>query len=131
MDELETSEDYHDFIGRALGVPAFNTRYAWHVGSQGSEVSPHVDDHKKLGTHILYFNSSDDWNPEWGGATLVLGGKRSQAMNPDFGGLQNPRRGAHRGQPQLPVQEYSQCVARRDRAHLSARQLPPPLQHHL
>jgi hypothetical protein len=84
MDELETSDEYHDFIRRALGVPAFSPRYAWHVGTQGSEVSPHLDDPKKLGTHILYFNTSDEWNPEWGGATLVLGGKQTEAMNPDF-----------------------------------------------
>src|SRR5262245_29961313 len=70
MDELQRSDEYHQFIRRALGVAAFRTRYAWHVGSQGSEVSPHVDDRKKIGTHILYFNTSDDWNPEWGGATL-------------------------------------------------------------
>jgi hypothetical protein len=84
MDELESSDEYHGFVRRALGVPAFITRHAWHVGSQGSEVSPHVDVAKKLGTHILYFNTSDEWNPEWGGATLVLGGKQTDAMNPDF-----------------------------------------------
>jgi hypothetical protein len=84
MDELESSDEYQGFARRALGVPAFTMRYAWHVGSQGSEVSPHVDAANKLGTHILYFNTSDEWNPEWGGATLVLGGKQTKAMNPDF-----------------------------------------------
>src|SRR5262245_54549253 len=84
MHELETSGEYHDFIRRALGVPAFSPRYAWHVGSSGSEVSPHLDVSKKLGTHIFYFNTSDGWDPEWGGATLVLGSKRTEAMNPDF-----------------------------------------------
>jgi len=84
MDELESSEEYQNFIRRALGVSTFITRYAWHVGSQGSEVSPHVDAAEKIGTHILYFNTSDEWNPEWGGATLVLGGKQTAAMNPDF-----------------------------------------------
>ena len=47
-------------------------------------MSPHVDSAKKIGTHIFYFNTSEDWRPEWGGATLVLGGKRTPAMNPDF-----------------------------------------------
>ncbi|HEX8852297.1 MAG TPA: hypothetical protein VF754_02360 [Pyrinomonadaceae bacterium] len=84
MDELETSEEYHSFVRRTLGVPAFSTRYAWHVGSGGSEVSPHVDAPEKLGTHILYFNRSDEWDAAWGGATLVLGGKKTAAMNPDF-----------------------------------------------
>ena len=84
MDELETGGRYHDFVRRALGVAAFSTRYAWHVGSTGSEVSPHVDAPEKLGTHIIYFNTSDEWHPEWGGTTLVLGGKRTAALNPDF-----------------------------------------------
>jgi hypothetical protein len=84
MDELESSDEYQGFARRALGVSAFTTRYAWHVGSQGSEVSPHLDAANKLGTHILYFNTSDEWKPEWGGATLVLGGRQTEAMNPDF-----------------------------------------------
>src|SRR4051812_42019187 len=70
MDELESSDEYHDFVSRVLDVPAFTARYAWHVGSQGSEVSPHLDAPGKLGTHIVYFNTSDEWNPDWGGATL-------------------------------------------------------------
>lgn len=88
MDELETSDEYRDFARRALGVKDFRARYAWHVGSQGSEVSPHLDAPEKLGTHIIYFNRSGDWRPEWGGATLVLGGKRTGAMNPDFADFQ-------------------------------------------
>jgi hypothetical protein len=88
MDELETSDEYHRFVRRAFDVPSFDARFAWHVGSQGSEVSPHLDTSRKLGTHILYFNTSDDWDAEWGGATLVLGGKQTQAMNPDFADFQ-------------------------------------------
>lgn len=84
MDELETSERYHEFVRRALGVEAFQTRYAWHLGFRGSEVSPHVDSRDKLGTHIIYFNTSDEWDPSWGGETLALGGRRTEAMNPDF-----------------------------------------------
>ncbi len=85
MDELRSSREYHHFIRRAIGIPSFTLRCAWHVGSRGSEVSPHLDATKKLGTHILYFNTSAEWNPDWGGETLVLGGRRTQAMNPDFG----------------------------------------------
>src|SRR4051794_29905699 len=85
IDELQWGNEYHDFVRRALGVSTFTARYAWHVGSAGSEVSPHLDSRNKLGTHILYFNTSDEWESAWGGATLVLGGKRTAAMNPDFG----------------------------------------------
>jgi len=84
MDELATSEGYLNFIKRLFQVSEFAVRYAWHVGVTNSEVSPHVDGAPKIGTHIFYFNTSADWKPEWGGATLVLGGKRTPAMNPDF-----------------------------------------------
>ncbi|MDQ3258049.1 MAG: 2OG-Fe(II) oxygenase [Acidobacteriota bacterium] len=84
MDEFETSERYRNFIKRLFQVSEFQVRYAWHVGVTNSEVSPHVDGDKKIGTHIFYFNTSEDWNPAWGGATLVLGSKLTSAMNPDF-----------------------------------------------
>ena len=84
MNELETSDQYHSFVCGALGIPDFKARYAWHVGTKGSEVSPHIDAKKKLGTHILYFNTSGEWDTMWGGATLVLGDKQTDAMNPDF-----------------------------------------------
>ena len=48
LDELRSSREYHDFIRRALGIPSFTLRCAWHVGSRGSEVSPHLDATKKL-----------------------------------------------------------------------------------
>ncbi|MDL2407116.1 2OG-Fe(II) oxygenase [Rhizobium calliandrae] len=84
IDEIGTSDEYRRFIRRALGASEFILRYEWHVGSQGSEVSPHLDLPRKLGTHLLYFNTSDDWNHEWGGATLALEGKKIEALNPDF-----------------------------------------------
>ncbi|MDQ3755081.1 MAG: 2OG-Fe(II) oxygenase [Acidobacteriota bacterium] len=89
MDELATSARYQNFIKRLFQVPEFEVRYAWHVGVTHSEVSPHVDGAKKIGTHIFYFNTSEDWQPEWGGATLVLGGKQTTAMNPDFADFAN------------------------------------------
>ena len=84
LKELETSAKYHRFIERLLGVSALTARYAWHVGVAGSEVSPHRDADNKIGTHIFYFNTREDWDPAWGGSTLVLGGKGVSALNPDF-----------------------------------------------
>lgn len=84
IEELETSEAYRDFIKQVLEVPAYSVRYAWHAGFTGSEVSPHVDAAEKFGTHIIYFNTSEDWDPQWGGGTVVLGNRRTNAMNPDF-----------------------------------------------
>jgi hypothetical protein len=83
MAELE-SKAYRDFIGSMLGVDDFVTRYAWHIGTTGSEVSPHIDSDEKLGTHIFYFNTSADWSSEWGGETIVLRDKTTPAMNPEF-----------------------------------------------
>ena len=84
MGELHTSHEYRAFSERLLGQTGMTTRYAWHVGFAGSEVSPHRDAGNKIGTHIFYFNTADDWDSAWGGATLVLGGKKTDAPNPDF-----------------------------------------------
>jgi hypothetical protein len=84
VEEIETSKQYHDFIRGAFGVSTFGIRFAWHVGTAGSEVSPHCDGESKHGTHIFYFNTSEDWNEEWGGSTLVLGDKQTPNLNPDF-----------------------------------------------
>lgn len=84
MDAVEGDDTYRRFIGDLLGLADFETRYAWHVGVNGSEVSPHRDSDNKIGTHIFYFNTHEDWEPSWGGSTLALGGKKVSALNPDF-----------------------------------------------
>lgn len=83
MTELE-GEAYRGFIASMLGTDDFVIRCAWHIGTTGSEVSPHIDSDDKLGTHIFYFNTSADWSPEWGGETIVLRDKTTSAMNPEF-----------------------------------------------
>lgn len=84
LKELETSQVYQNFIKSLFEVSDFQVRYAWHVGVTNSEVSPHRDSKKKIGTHIFYFNTSDDWDTAWDGSTLVLGNKLTDSMNPDF-----------------------------------------------
>ncbi len=84
LEELKASAEYHGFIERLLGAAPLTARYAWHVGTAGSEVSPHRDADNKIGTHIFYFNTQDDWDPAWQGSTLVLGGRKGNALNPDF-----------------------------------------------
>ena len=81
--ELE-GDVYREFVSSMLGSSDFVTRYAWHLGVTGSEVSPHRDSDEKLGTHIFYFNAREEWSREWGGEMLVLGGKKTAAMNPEF-----------------------------------------------
>lgn len=83
VEELR-GEPYFSTVVRALGARRATLRFMWHVGVAGSEVSPHRDARKKLGTHIFYFNTEEDWSPAWGGATVLLGGRRTRAMNPEF-----------------------------------------------
>lgn len=88
MAGLQSDPGYRDFICQMLGVNDFIARYAWHVATAGRSVSPHVDDRSKMGTHIFYFNTAQDWKAEWGGATLVLSDKACESLNPeisDFG----------------------------------------------
>ena len=85
IEEIEASAEYRDFIRSALDIPRFQTRYSWHLSFTRSEVSPHQDARRKVGTHIFYFNESKDWNSAWGGETVVLAGQRVKDMNPDFG----------------------------------------------
>lgn len=82
--ELETSQVYQSFIKSLFKVADFRIRYAWHMGVTNSEVSPHKDAEQKIGTHIFYFNTSNDWETSWDGSPLVLGNKLNDVMNPDF-----------------------------------------------
>ena len=81
--ELE-GERYRSWIMRLLGVSNVKFRFCWHAGFAGGEVSPHRDDEMKIGTHIFYFVNSEDWDPLWGGQTVLLSGKRVRRLNPDF-----------------------------------------------
>ncbi|KPQ36433.1 MAG: 2OG-Fe(II) oxygenase superfamily [Phormidesmis priestleyi Ana] len=81
---LQTDPIYRRFICNLLGVRTFTARYAWHVATAGRSVSPHVDARDKAGTHIFYFNTSEDWRSQWGGATLVLQGKNYPGLNPEI-----------------------------------------------
>ena len=49
-------------------------------------MSPHCDSERKLGSHIFYFNTAQDWNPGWGGETLILddGGRFKRESAPHF-----------------------------------------------
>jgi len=66
------SDTYQGFLRRMLGprkfIPTFEWYYAWH----GCAVSPHCDAARKLATHIFYFNTETDWDPNWGGQILIL-----------------------------------------------------------
>jgi 2OG-Fe(II) oxygenase superfamily len=83
VDELEGNTRYRALMTEVLGLEEFKPRLTWHLGVTGSEVSPHIDSDQKIGTHIFYFNTAADWDPEWGGNLVVLAGEPPVGQHPD------------------------------------------------
>lgn len=86
------SPRYHDYLRRMYGLGPgrrFELSMHWHHATTGGSVSPHTDARRKIGSHIFYFNTPDDWDPAWGGQTVVLddGGRLSAHAAPKFGEL--------------------------------------------
>jgi len=67
---------YQSFLRRLIGTGSFELSFVWHYTPLGCSVSPHCDSKRKLGSHIFYFNTAQDWDPAWGGETLILDGGR-------------------------------------------------------
>lgn len=84
ISEMKEEGSYRRLIQKCFGHSNFSQRYVWHATTSGQDVSPHIDGPQKLGTHIFYFNLPQEWDAAWGGSTLVLSGKRTAAMNPEF-----------------------------------------------
>lgn len=83
---------YRDFLRTLYGLaPGERTVLSmhWHHAASGGSVSPHTDARRKVGSHIFYFNTPEDWDPAWGGQTVVLddGGALSPHASPPFGSL--------------------------------------------
>lgn len=80
------SDLYMDFLRRMYGEDDIDVGYHWHYTPNGCSVSPHCDARRKLGSHIFYFNTPEDWKPEWGGETLILddGGRFDTGSAPGF-----------------------------------------------
>jgi hypothetical protein len=79
------SNVYRDMIARLFDAKDPEFRFHWHYTPAGCAVSPHCDSKREHGSHIWYFND-DDWDPSWGGDTLVLddGGRFSPDSAPAF-----------------------------------------------
>lgn len=82
-------EEYLSFLRRMLGSESFLLTFEWHYAWQGCSVSPHCDAARKIATHLFYFNP-EDWDPSWGGQTLILdgGGRFRTHSAPTFEQLQ-------------------------------------------
>ncbi len=85
VDELN-GPIYQAFLARLFATSRFTLSYHWHYAPRGCSVSPHCDARRKLGSHIFYFNTPDDWERSWGGETLVLddNGRLSRNSAPAF-----------------------------------------------
>jgi hypothetical protein len=66
------SDAYRNEIARLLDARKPEFRFHWHYTPSGADVSPHCDARREHGSHLFYFNSEEDWDPAWGGATLCL-----------------------------------------------------------
>lgn len=85
VDELRGPR-YREFLRRIFGVRLLDLSYHWHYTPNGCSVSPHCDARHKLGSHIFYLNTAEDWRTEWGGETLILddGGRFRRDSAPGF-----------------------------------------------
>lgn len=85
IDELRDS-DYRRLLCRLVGARDLELRFHWHWATTGDSVSPHCDAKRKLGSHIFYLNTEDEWDPAWGGETLVLDdrGRFPRSSAPSF-----------------------------------------------
>jgi hypothetical protein len=63
---------YMSFLRRMLDRRFFSLRFHWHYTPNGCSISPHCDSKTKFGSHIFYFNTPADWDPAWGGQTMIL-----------------------------------------------------------
>jgi hypothetical protein len=71
IDEL-CSDRYRRAVARLMGARKVRFRFHWHYTPTGCSVSPHCDSKREHGSHLFYFNPEQDWDPAWGGDTLVL-----------------------------------------------------------
>ena len=83
------SEIYESFLRRMFGLQRdeqFALTLEWYYAWQGCSVSPHCDAKRKLGTHIFYFNTAEDWDARWGGEIRILddGGRFRAHSAPEF-----------------------------------------------
>lgn len=84
--ETLRGDRYRRWLGDMIGTRHFALHFHWHYAPGASEVSPHCDSKLKLGSHIFYMNTAEDWREEWGGQTWVLddGGRFPKESAPEF-----------------------------------------------
>ncbi|NKB80985.1 MAG: hypothetical protein GKS05_03630 [Nitrospirales bacterium] len=101
--------EYQTFLQRLLHVHSLELTFHWHYTPNGCSVSPHCDAKHKLGSHIFYFNTENDWQENWGGETVILddGGRLGRKSAPQFEDFQ-------RTMVSRAIGNYSLLFARKD-----------------
>ncbi len=114
-------EDYRHFLCRLLGVRSVHLNFHWHYTPNGCSVSPHCDAKRKLGSHIFYLNTEKNWDPAWGGETLILddGGRFGYKSAPRFEDFD-------RALGSVTLGNYSLLFARKESSWHGVRQIRCP-----
>ena len=69
--ELKGNE-YTNWTKKLLKTWALKLSFHWHNTPNRSEETPQCESRGKQGSQIFYFNTAEDWDPAWGGETVVL-----------------------------------------------------------
>ncbi len=120
IDELR-SDRYRRAVGRLMGANKVEFRFHWHYTPNGCSVSPHTDSKREHGSHLFYFNAEGEWDPSWGGDTLILddGGKLDFRTAPTYEDFAAEI-------PAKSIGNYSLIFERTDRAWHAVREIRCP-----
>ncbi len=123
IQELQ-GKNYQSFLCRLFGVRSLELNFHWHYTPNGCSVSPHCDAKHKLGSHIFYFNTEQDWDPTWGGETVILDddGKFTRASAPKFEDFKE-------AQVSKAIGNYSLLFSRKDHSWHGVREIQCPEDH--
>jgi len=115
------SERYRKAVARLMGGKKVEFRFHWHYTPNGCSVSPHTDSKREHGSHLFYFNAEGEWDPTWGGETLILddGGKLDFRTAPAYEDFVAEI-------PAKSIGNYSLIFERTDRAWHAVREIHCP-----
>lgn len=121
--ELQGKE-YQTFLQRLFNVNSLELTLHWHYTPNGCSVSPHCDAKHKLGSHIFYLNTEEDWEENWGGETVILDdeGQFDRKSAPAFEDFKNATVSNARG-------NYSLLFCRKGNSWHGVREIQCPEDH--
>ena len=118
------SQEYQTFLKRLFNVNSLELTLHWHYTPNGCSVSPHCDAKHKLGSHIFYLNTEEDWEEHWGGETVILDdeGQFERKSAPAFEDFKHATVSIARG-------NYSLLFARKGNSWHGVREIQCPKDH--